>query len=626
MLQFIRSKAGSWVVKVLLLLIIVAFTSWEINDIFRKDVASEAIATVNKDKITVAQYKAQVYQTLQQFARFMGPNANIETLKNMGYHKMILENLITQAVQKQYTSENKLLIGEEQIRAEIMNQPNFKNQIGQFDSNRFYSFINQSYGSEAAYIKQLQGQLNTKNINEPFDLELPFNSLLNQNLYRYKNEKRVADYVKISIKGQTIPSATDEQLQEYYDKHNDKFMAPEYRSFSLIKLDPKDRSAKISLTDVQIKEEYNKRIADYTRPEKRDATEFILKDQAKAADVAKMLADGKSPEDISKKLGKDNVTHSEWGLVNSDEIPDELKDAILVLNEGDISKPLQSKEGWHVVKIKKVEKGGVDSFDTVKEHLAQQMKVYEGTNQVIELANNMDEKLSDGMTLEEVAKENSVEIMKIDNVNQQGMFKDVASDHVKAPSQEIIRAAFNYAEGEVSGFRETKDGVNYALRVEVITPEAVKPFDMVKDAVNKAWTSEEKRNSANNLAKEITEKSKTESDFNKVANEYNLAVTTSPEFKRSGGELKGALPSFVVTNLFKGKVGEVEMGMVGENFAVAKLKSIIAADPTKDKDGVDKIAKEVTSSYARDLAAQFDNALRKKYKVVVKDELVDTVF
>src|SRR5471032_1882833 len=95
MLQLIRSKAGSLIVKILFALLIASFAVWGIGDIFRQRTAAETtVASVGSIKIQADELQNAVRQRMEQFRGMFGADFGPEQAKQLGIIDGVLDSLV----------------------------------------------------------------------------------------------------------------------------------------------------------------------------------------------------------------------------------------------------------------------------------------------------------------------------------------------------------------------------------------------------------------------------------------------------------------------------------------------------------------------------------------------------
>src|SRR5260221_14492631 len=95
MLQAIRSKAGSLIVKILFALLIVSFGVWGIGDIFRERSAAETtVASVGDINIQADELQIAVRREMSRMSGLCGGNFGTEQAKQLGLVDSVLNRIV----------------------------------------------------------------------------------------------------------------------------------------------------------------------------------------------------------------------------------------------------------------------------------------------------------------------------------------------------------------------------------------------------------------------------------------------------------------------------------------------------------------------------------------------------
>ncbi len=111
----------------------------------------------------------------------------------------------------------------------------------------------------------------------------------------------------------------------------------------------------IAVTDAEAKAFYEANKADFTRPAAYVLAHVLVDTQAEAVKARADALAGEPFEEIAKKRSKDAATASKGGMVgyaSEEQLQGPFK-VVVLLNEGELSDAIQSKYGWHVVKVVK---------------------------------------------------------------------------------------------------------------------------------------------------------------------------------------------------------------------------------------------------------------------------------
>src|SRR5271168_1748380 len=98
MLQAIRAKADSLLVKVLFALLIVSFVGWGVYDVLLRATPDPSVATVGGQTISPDQINKAVRDRIAQLRRVFGTGFDVEQAKQIGVVDQQLDQLINNAL------------------------------------------------------------------------------------------------------------------------------------------------------------------------------------------------------------------------------------------------------------------------------------------------------------------------------------------------------------------------------------------------------------------------------------------------------------------------------------------------------------------------------------------------
>src|SRR5712671_4777842 len=152
MLQAIRSKTTSFIVKILFGVLVISFAIWGIGDIFRNRAADTTIATVGSRKIDQRQLVQAINEDSEQLrGMFGGARPDPEQLKQLG--------LVDNALQRLINSDLGLALSDGAVSQAIRSNRAFQDEKGQFDPNRYQAVLAQQHMTVPQFESLLRGDL-----------------------------------------------------------------------------------------------------------------------------------------------------------------------------------------------------------------------------------------------------------------------------------------------------------------------------------------------------------------------------------------------------------------------------------------------------------------------------------
>jgi peptidyl-prolyl cis-trans isomerase D len=625
MLETMRSKAASWVVKILFLFLILSFAVWGVGDMFRGRGTPQTVAEVGGTEIPSQELSEQFRQLMNSMRSRLGDSFDTQKAVQLGLLDQTLDQIINGQLLLLNAQHLGLTISDDLIRTTIRSAPEFHGVGNTFDPMRFREFlVQQGFPSEGAYVTRLRRDMLRHQVTSAVtDGAAPPKQLVDL-LFSYRNEHRVADVVAVPLGDpKSLANPDPSTIEAFYKKNPGMFTAPEYRQITAIYLDPVERAAGIKVPEQRLKEEYQSRLPSLSVPERRDLEQLLFQDEAAAQKVYAAIKGGMSFAKAAKDVAKKEPTA--LGKMTKGELPASLASVAFSLPKDGVSPPTKSPLGWHVVHVIGIDPGKTPSFDEVKQRIHDDLARDMAVDQLSRLTNQLDDALAGGATLEEAASKIGARLVKVDAVDAHGLGRNGKPVAGAPKDPKFLNVAFSSPQGEVSTIEETRDGGFFVLRVDKIVPPAVRPLDEVRSQAIAAWKARELRDRARKEATALRDAAKGAGSLTKAAGKQGLKVVTSKPFTRFIREPSSPVPDALATELFRLKPGGLAMVESDNGYVVGELKSITPADPAQNKDEIKTIQDQLRTAVGQDLFGQYVSALKQRYTVKINHEAVDSI-
>lgn len=625
MLQAIRSRAGSYVVKILFALLILTFGIWGIGDIFRNRGSDTIVATVGDHSIRAEELQTALRRALEQLSARFGSAIDLQQAKQLGLVDQTLAQLIDRSLIDQEVARLRLDISDDQIRNVITANPSFRGSDGRFDRSLFGAVLAANNLTEDQYVALLRRDIPRNDllhavtagaVTPPPALDL---------LYRYRNEKRTAEIVALPIAGiADVGQPSEDELKAFYDKHPDLFRAPEYRGFTLVSLDPSEIAKDIEIPEAKLKEEYDQRQDELQIPERRDVEQILAPSEEKAKEAEAALAAGKDWREVATTIAGQDADTIELGLMRREEMPSALADVAFELPLNKPSDPVKTPLGWHILRVVKIEPPVTQTFDEAKAKLEADLARQEAVDRIYKVANKVDDALAGGATLGDAAEKFGLKTTTVEAVDVAGHDPQDKPVSLPVSASDVLKLAFATDEGQTSRVTETQDGAIFALHIDKIIPSEVKPLDEVKEKAVAAWQADRRRETAAKQAEELAAAVTPETRLAAVAATKGLKATTPPPFTRRP-ENDSAVPPVLVGKLFAAKPGDVVTASDATGSYVAQLDRVQRPEEVSQT-AIAGLSRELDNAQQVDLAEEFTRALRTRFPVEIHRDALDRYF
>lgn len=614
MLNAIRQRAGSWIVKILLLVLVASFAIWGIGDIFYGGARDPAVAEVGDSEILASELSNEFRRVINNIQRQLGSGIDREQAIRLGLMQQALQDLIARRLIDLSARDLGLMVDDETLRGLVVSNPAFQTG-GRFDRSRFDQLLLANGLSEEGYLAMLRQDVLRSMLTQSLTGPVDAPEVMVDTLYRYRNEQREGQLLVVeSAAIRDVPEPTEEQITAFHSGHEAEYTAPEFREVTFVTVEPADLLDEIEIAEDQIRATYDERIDTYRTPARREVQQLLATDRTAIEQAAEAIAAGAGFETVANE----KVTFSDLGAIEPGQLPDALDATVFALDVGSVSDPVESPFGWHLFLVGHEVAEERTPFTEVRDEIEHQLALEEASDRLPSLANALDDELAAGLSLEEAAANVGLEATTLEAVDRRG-FGDSGGRVEELPdTSRFLEVAFETPAGETSLLEEADDGSYFVLRVDQVQEPRLKPVDEVRDQLVSAWQADERRRLAEEKAEALRLRASEASAFDALASDPGVILHPMGAMARDADGEPPATPA-AVEALFATPPGAIadEVVEVAGGFGVVRTGEIIPADPGADPEGVARLKDQLSAEMKADIMAQFEQALRDTYPVVI---------
>lgn len=616
MISNLGKGAGKWVVRILLVLLILSFAFWGIND-YITGPTNPPVAEVGGELIDANTFANEASRRLRLLQQQQNMVLQPREALAFGIYDQVLSSLIDRQTLNLRAAELGLSVPDSAVSASAHANPNFQNQLGQYDPVRFEQVIRQlGYRSPNAFAEDLRGDLVRRQIQASVTagLEVGVNPFARA-LFAFQNEQRNIRFISIpndALADTAPPSEND--LTTYHEAHPELFSTPERRRILLIDLSPELIANDIAVSDADIEQAYQDQIASFTVAASRTAEQAIFADEDAANAVLARVNEGMAF--AAAVAAQDGATPTSLGNVRPGDLPGELGDAVFGSEAGGVAGPVQTAFGWHLVHVTEVNEATTRPLEDVRDELLQAIRIERALDRVIDLGHQVEDELAGGNRLRSTGDAVGLPVREIGPVDRNGIDANGAEPDTALPSQ-ALGLAFSLDPDADLELQETSNGGYLMVEVaEVIAPE-LRPFAEVETEVRAAWRAENLAKAAGEARNKLLERLQAGTTLAGLADEFGVTVQTADAVTRQGGapEIAGSLRSV----LFQAQAGDHAGGEHAEEPAqvLAEVTEIIEANPLESSGQIAALEAAIGESMAEDAFAIYQEQLREEFGVGV---------
>jgi peptidyl-prolyl cis-trans isomerase D len=623
MLQAIRSKTASIVVKLLAGLLIISFAAWGIEDFIGSKASELTVATVGDRDIDPVEFDYELNRETQRLRQTFGGSVSDEQLVNLGVGNAVLQRMINDAALSEKATSLGLLVSDDQVTRAIHTDAAFQGLDGKFSRTRFNEVMRASGFPEQVYIERVRADIALRQLLGAVDSSPAAPKKLTEMLRAYRFEKRSAETLSIKAAEQTDPGTpTDEQIKKVYEDQAQRFTAPEYRKITYVHLDPKLLMDDVTATPEELQAAYDANAQTYIKPEQRAVQQIVVTDEAKANDAAKMLLEGQDFMKVATDFAEMDPAAVNLGSVTREGLLPDLAKAAFEIDEGAIAGPIKSPLGWHILKITKIDKGYTKTLDDVSDEVAMIVKREHAVDALYDLSTRFEDQIGGGATLKEAGASVGSPTVTIEAVDREGKAPD-DSDAAGLPGlASLLPVAFAAEQGIESELTEAGDKGFFMLRVDKIIAPALRPLEQVQGDVIDAWKELERVNSAEKQAKEMADLINAGTAFSALAGTVPAEIEPVGPIARSE---RDKAPASVIAKMFELEPNKAGVARIGDDFAVVQVRDVIAPTGGEGAMSVSEMDGLLDQDVSRDLSAQLIEAMREELGVKVNQRVYNAV-
>jgi peptidyl-prolyl cis-trans isomerase D len=628
MLQAIRSRAGGIIVKVLFGLLIISFGFWGIftrSPFFQDKSPDAVVASVGDRDIHADAVQAALQPAMERLRAQLGGTLDAAQAKQLGVLDAVVQQLVDRELLDQELGHLRLDLSDDVVRGAIVSNPAFIGPDGKFSRDQFNQVLAMNRLTEDGLVARLRHDIPRGDLLQALTAGVRVPRPVIDAIYRYRNETRVADVVTVPLPATAaLPAPTDDELNKFYEAHQDMFRAAEYRGFTMASLTVSDVSSDIKISDQQLKSAYDDRKDDFNTPEQRQVQQILAPSEDKAKAVEAALAGGEDFQKAATEITGQDPSTIDLGLVKDTDLPKELSDTVFDLPVDKPSQPIKTELGWHILRVTKIEPPQTPNFDQVKDQLTKQLTDEAAADKLDRVANEADDTLAGGAALADAAKKYNLTLTTIGNSDLSGRDLDGKLIVLPVSIKDVLKTVFDTNENETSRVTAVEESAIFAVHVDKIIAPRVKPIGEVKDHVVAAWQEEQKQQAAQKTADELAAAVGGGTTLAQAAAAKGLTVTTTKPLPRRPDNAS-PVSAAVIVKLFQAKVGGTVVAADAAGAYVAQLKEIKAPDATPDEQ-VKALGTELGNSARYDMVGEFTEALKKRFPITIHRDVLDRLF
>jgi len=548
MLQFVRSKQKSVLIKiafgVIILSFIIGYTMLTSPTDQRAAQGREVAARVNGDEISYDSFQSSYSNLYNLYQNIYQGKFNAALEKQLNLPRQAMRQLIDEALLIQQAQKLNLEVSEDELIDSIAQYDAFQVD-GKFNRDRYLEVLNYQRMNPEQFEVTQRRKLLTQKVRSNLQQGVSISDTELADAFHQENDKINLSYVWLTpALVESKVKVTDEGLKQFFDQNIEKFRIAEKVSLRYLQFDPDRYENEVGTgTDEELQRYYRRNLDQFDIKEQVRAAHILLRIEKDADAVTiqkrhdladkllKQLQDGADFAQLAKTYSDDKsnaANGGDLGTFGRGTMVNEFEEAAFALRPGQLSPVIQTPFGFHIIKVTEYTEPGVkpqvDVMDEVKAGLILEKSRQLAYEKAMD-AYNINRKTGD---LETAATANDL------GIKESGFFS--ANDAIDGIGRvpEISQAAFTLKENQLARPIQTTQGV-FLFTLKGRQPSHLPELSKVKLTVEQAYRSEQAQSLAKELADKLLKQATEQKNLATAAKKLKLTVEESGDFSRSFG-------------------------------------------------------------------------------------------
>lgn len=630
MLTWIRDKSTGLFMTIVMGILILAFALWGVGDYFSQS-GSDSLATVNGETITYSDYSNQFATYRQNMLSQYGDQLQPDFFDSPMMRRNFLESMINSVLHRQAAYNNGYTVTAEQIRGILGDVEIFQDANGDFDRELYAGYLAQTNQSAQVLQSRIVNEEAAQAVNQLFNDTAFMTPKEAKTIAVLRNQTRDFDYFLIEANQFTDEvTVTDDEINDFYENNSDRFMTEEMVKVDYIELDAQQVADQINVSDQDALTSYEDNKKRFEKPPQRKAAHILVNDDADAQDklsaIQERLANGESFAELAKEYSQDPGSAEQGGdlgLVNSGDMVEEFDEALFSMEEGEISEPVKSEFGYHIIKLEEIKESRIPEFEEVKSEIVQELQAKQAQTLFLDKANELSGLVLDaqsGLTQPAEATDLTVKTTE---------FFPRSGGGGLAANPEFVQMAYSTL---VKEELMNSDVVNISdthiafIHMNQVKPAEVQPLEDVKEDIKTQLINQKTAEQAQQLAQKILNKAQQDDvSLNALVDEFDgLSIIAARDVKRSGSNH----PVSVVNEVFRLMAPEKSDNTIhvvnanNNDVAVVQLLAINTPD-TSAISQLNNDAAQLERNIKTNEQQLLLQALRQAAKITINEQLLN---
>ena len=635
MLTAIKERASGWIAWTLVALISIPFALWGINSYF-EGASKIVVATVNGVEIEKTDYQNSLSDQRRMLVQMMGQNVDADYFASRAFKLQVLETLIDSRLQAEYLRDRGFRVTDEQLSKKISSFSAFQVD-GQFDPTRYEQLVRNAGLSVEGFERQQRQQGAVDQLRAGLRGSSLVVSSMTDRAIELLYQRRMAQFTVVDIAAfeDSLVVGSEASLDEF-DANKSLYVQPEQMQIEFIRLSVDQLAKQANVSELEQRAFYDNNVERFTQPESRSASHILLSlaedDAEDVVDTREQEAKGiaaraRSGEDFAKlaeTYSKDPGSASrggDLGIIRPGAMAPSFETVVFDLKEGQISDPVRTAYGWHIIKVTNIRESNVRPFDEVMSEIKTILEREWAENQFITMAEDFQ-----NLIFEQPDSLNAASDFLGTPIERSDWFSRTTGDGIA--SNDLVRDTAFSPEVLVdrlnSEMLEIGSDTLVAVRFADFREKRQKDFNEVKDQIERVLAARVAAEAQEKFATKLVATLESGADWDNLLTVEGLSSADLPEDLESTTDDVARAVARVVYSVGAPNPGTPVFGsarLSATDYLIYKLDEVVAGNISQiTGDQVSEVEDLIESRVGEELHAGIGRALRTAADVQIFEE------
>lgn len=590
------------------------------------------------EEVTVEEFRNRVELVRQQQRAQQGEAFDPVAFESVDNKREILETLIDEKALAMSAEASGIAVGDAMVRDAIQGIEAFQVE-GRFDPTRYQlTLASQVPPQTPRQFEQTMRESLKQSLAVTAVGESSFVTATEMDrLVRLLGERRDVELLVLRAPEADTAPVSDEEAQRWYAANEADFRAPESVTIEYVQVNADTVPPPAAPDEAALRQRYDEQRERFSAQDERLASHILVRveDGADAGAVeaarekaARLAAQAQATGADFAALARANSDDSgssaaggDLGWIGRGAMTGSFEDALFAMEPGQVSDPVRSDFGWHVIQLREARSGQTQSFEEAREALAAELVESGRDRAVSEFTSELVDRIyRNPSSLAPAAGEMGLQVQTL------GPFTRANAQGVAAHPA-VLQAAFSemlVQDGTVSDPIEVAPGSTVLIRVVEHTPERAIPLAQARARVESAVRADRTRKAAESRAAALLERLGKGETLQAVAQAEGLPAPDSIPGVPRGAPLPEPAVGEAVFAVAKPAAGEVSTGMETLADGRVALFAVTSVTPgsaaTLDAEQRDMLRRQFAQVSGLDDVAAMTRSLRRDLEIEVFEE------